>query len=156
MLPITFLNWRMKMFENSKKRCNLIMHSHMNIYWLLLNILSHGSEALQIFLTWYSYVRLKLPPNKKLMQNVIKLFWDEPYLFRICADGIICGCVPKIEMLSVLDTSQSSPVGGHHNGIKTAHKILYFGYYWLTKHQDAHDFTKSCDWCQRDGRILKR
>ena len=90
------------------------------------------------------------------MQNVKKLFWDEPYLHRSCADGIIRDCEPEMEMLSVLNASNSLPVGGKHSGIQTVHNILHFGYYWLTKHQDAHDFTKSCDWCQRDGRILKR
>ncbi|WMV32914.1 hypothetical protein MTR67_026299 [Solanum verrucosum] len=30
------------------------------------------------------------------------------------------------------------------------------GYYWPTIHQDAHDFAKSCDHCQREGGISKR
>ncbi|WMV29511.1 hypothetical protein MTR67_022896 [Solanum verrucosum] len=27
---------------------------------------------------------------------------DEPYLFRICADGISRHCVPEVEMMSIL------------------------------------------------------
>ena len=47
-------------------------------------------------------------------------------------------------------------MGGHHSCIWTAHNILHFGYYWPTIHQDAHEFDKSCDRCQRDGDILRR
>ena len=37
------------------------------------------------------------------MYNVKKFFWDEPYLYRCCADGLIWRCVPECEMLSVLE-----------------------------------------------------
>ena len=46
-------------------------------------------------------------------------------------------------------------MGWHHSGIRTAHKILQYGYYCSTIHQDSHEFAKSCDRCQRDGEILK-
>ena len=54
-------------------------------------------------------------------------------------------------MLSVLEACHSSAVGGHHSGIRTAHKILRRGYYWPTINQDAHEFSKAYDRCQRDG-----
>ena len=50
----------------------------------------------------------------------------------------------------------SSPVGRHHSGIRTTHKILQCGYYWPTLHQDAHGFAKACDRCQRDGGISRK
>ena len=59
-------------------------------------------------------------------------------------------------MLSVLEACHSNPVGGHHSGIWTAHKILQCGYYWITIHQDAHEFAMSCYRCQRDGGISNR
>ena len=59
-------------------------------------------------------------------------------------------------MLRVLEACQSSLVVGHHSSIRTAHKILQFGYYWSTIHQDAHNFAKSCDHCQRDGGTSRR
>ena len=82
------------------------------------------------------------------MYDVKNFFWDEPYLYRSCADGLIWRCVPECEMLSVLEACHSSPVGGHHSGIRTAHKILQCGYYWPTLYQDAHGFAKACDKCQ--------
>ncbi|XP_069147141.1 uncharacterized protein [Solanum lycopersicum] len=77
-------------------------------------------------------------------------------LYRSCTDGIIRRGTPEFEMLSVLEACHSSPVGGHYSGIRTTHKILRCGYYWPTIHQDAHEIAKTCDWCQRDGGILKR
>ena len=47
-------------------------------------------------------------------------------------------------------------MGGHHSCIWTAHNILHFGYYWPTIHQDAHEFAKACDRCQRDEGVSRR
>ena len=58
-------------------------------------------------------------------------------------------------MLRVLEAFHCSLVGGHHSGIQTAHKILQCGYYWPTIYKDAYDFSKSCNYCQRDGGISK-
>jgi len=59
-------------------------------------------------------------------------------------------------MLSFIKACHLSPVGGHHNGVRSAHKILHCGYYWPIIHQDAQDFSKSCDFCHREGGISKR
>ena len=71
-------------------------------------------------------VTSNLPFNqrKKFMHDVKKFFWDDPYLYRSCFAGHICLCVPKVKMLSVLEACHSLLVGGHHSGIRTAHKIL--------------------------------
>ena len=58
-------------------------------------------------------------------------------------------------MLSVIEAYHSSPVGGHHSCIRTAHKILQCCYYLPTIHQDAYEFTKACDRCQRDGGVSR-
>nr|XP_010313151.1 uncharacterized protein K02A2.6-like [Solanum lycopersicum] len=94
--------------------------------------------------------------RKLFMFDLKKFFWDDPYFNRSCADGIFHYCVPKVEMLSVLEAYHSSSVGGHYSGIRTAHKFLHYGYYWLSIHQDAHEFAKFCDLCQQDRRISKR
>ena len=68
------------------------------------------------------------------MHDVKKFFWDDPYLYRSCVDGLIRRRVPEVEMLSVLEACHSSHVDRHHSGIQTAHKILQCGYYWSTIH----------------------
>ena len=52
--------------------------------------------------------------RKKFMHDMKKLLWDEAYLYRNCADRVICRVVPEVEMLSVLEACHSSPMGGHH------------------------------------------
>ncbi|XP_049346059.1 uncharacterized protein LOC125810599 [Solanum verrucosum] len=115
------------------------------------------------FAIFANYLAIDLVPSdlsfhqrKIIMHDVKMFFWDDPYLFRICANGIICRYVPEVEMMSILEACHLSPIDGHHSGIQTAHKILQCGYYWPTIHQDAHDFTKSCDHCQREGVNSKR
>ncbi|XP_015164084.1 uncharacterized protein [Solanum tuberosum] len=54
--------------------------------------------------------------QKRFLFDVKKYFWDEPYLFRECADHIIRRCVPEEEAIKILHACQASPVGGHHGG----------------------------------------
>ena len=65
-------------------------------------------------------------------------------------------CVGSGDVQCFFETCHSSLMGGNHSGIGTSHKILQCGYYYPTIHQDAHDFTKACDRCQRDGGISRR
>ena len=90
------------------------------------------------------------------MHDEKNFFLDETYLYRICVDGLIWRCVPEVEMLNVLEACHSLPVGGHHSGIRTAHKILQCVYYCPTIHQDAHEFAKACDRSQRDVGISRK
>ncbi|XP_069152731.1 uncharacterized protein [Solanum lycopersicum] len=76
-----------------------------------------------------------------------------PDLYRSCVEGLMQCSVPEVQMLCVLEACHPSPVGRNHNGIRTAHQILQCGYYWPTIYQDAHEFAKACDRCQRDGAI---
>ncbi len=41
---------------------------------------------------------LSFHQRKNFMHDVKKFFWDEPYLHKSCADGLIRRCVPKVEM----------------------------------------------------------
>ena len=68
---------------------------------------------------------LSFHQRKEFMHDLQKSFWDEPYLYRSCADGLIFCCVPIVEMLSVLEACHSSHVGGHHSGIRTAHNVVW-------------------------------
>ena len=54
------------------------------------------------------------------MHDLKKFFWDEHYLYCSCADGLIQRCMPEGEILCVLESCHSSPVGARHCGIRTA------------------------------------
>ncbi|GJT54781.1 reverse transcriptase domain-containing protein [Tanacetum coccineum] len=50
----------------------------------------------------------------------------------------------------------SRPTGGHHSANITARKVFDAGFFWPTIYQDAHSMIKSCDACQRQGKISHR
>ncbi|WP_386263593.1 integrase zinc binding domain-containing protein, partial [Xanthomonas translucens] len=72
-------------------------------------------------------------------------FWDEPYLFKFCADQLIRRCVDEREALSIIRKCHDSPFGGHHGTHRMAHKVLECGFYWPTIFEDARKFVKACD-----------
>ncbi|XP_049371079.1 uncharacterized protein LOC125836027 [Solanum verrucosum] len=94
--------------------------------------------------------------RKRFLFDVKKYFWDEPYLFIECADHIIRRCVPEEEFNEILHFCHSSPVGGHHGGVRTTAKILQSGYYWPSLYKDAHEFVQKCMQCQRQGGVSRR
>ncbi|GJV33838.1 reverse transcriptase domain-containing protein [Tanacetum coccineum] len=84
------------------------------------------------------------------------LRWDDPYLFRICADQIIRRCVHGQEANDILKACHEGPIGGHHSANLTARKVFDAGFFWPTIYRDAHTMIKSCDTCQRQGKISQR
>ncbi|GJR53621.1 reverse transcriptase domain-containing protein, partial [Tanacetum coccineum] len=94
--------------------------------------------------------------KKKFFKDVKHYFWDDPYLFRICADQIIRRCVHGQEALEILKACHEGPTGGHHSANLTARKVFDAGFFWPTIYRDSHTMIKSCDTCQRQGKISQR
>ncbi|GKB32516.1 reverse transcriptase domain-containing protein [Tanacetum coccineum] len=83
--------------------------------------------------------------KKKFFKDVKHYFWDDPYLFRICADQIIRRCVHGQEANDILKACREGPTGGHHSANFTARKVFDAGFFWPTIYRDAHSMIKSCD-----------
>ncbi|GJU41461.1 reverse transcriptase domain-containing protein [Tanacetum coccineum] len=94
--------------------------------------------------------------KKKFFKDVKHYFWDDPYLFRICADQMIRRCVHGQEAVDILTACHNGPTGGHHGANYTAKKVFDSGFYWPTIYRDAHDLVTRCDACQRQGKISQR
>ncbi|GJR87802.1 reverse transcriptase domain-containing protein [Tanacetum coccineum] len=94
--------------------------------------------------------------KNKFFKDVKHYFWDDPFLFKICADQVIRRCVSGQEALDILKACHSGPTGGHYGANYTARKIFDSGFYWPTIYKDAHDFVTHCDICQRQGKITQR
>ncbi|GJR49839.1 reverse transcriptase domain-containing protein [Tanacetum coccineum] len=94
--------------------------------------------------------------KRKFFKDIKHYFWDDPYLFRICADQIIHRCVHGHEALEILKACHEGPTGGHHSANLTAQKVFDAGFFWPTIYRDAHSMIKSCDTCQRQGKISQR
>nr|GEU33875.1 reverse transcriptase domain-containing protein [Tanacetum cinerariifolium] len=91
--------------------------------------------------------------KNKFFKDVKHYFWDDPFLFKIYADQVIRRCVHGQEAINIL---KACTTGGHHGPNYTAKKVFDSGFYWPIIYRDAHDLVKSCDTCQRQGKILQR
>ncbi|GKB64763.1 reverse transcriptase domain-containing protein, partial [Tanacetum coccineum] len=94
--------------------------------------------------------------KKKFFKDIRHYFWDDPYLFRICADQIIRRCVDRQEAMDILQACHNGPTGGHHSPNYTAKKVFDSGFFWPTIYHDAQDLVMHCDSCQRQGKISQR
>jgi hypothetical protein len=94
--------------------------------------------------------------RKKFFHDVKYYFWDDPFLYRSCADSVIRRCIPKEETESILAHCHDLPCGGHAGASKTVAKVLQSGFFWLSLFKDADAFVRKCDRCQRTGNISRR
>ncbi|GJR37746.1 reverse transcriptase domain-containing protein [Tanacetum coccineum] len=65
-------------------------------------------------------------------------------------------CVHGQEANDILKACHEGPTGGHHSANLTARKVFDAGFFWPTIYRDAHTMIKSCDTCQRQGKISQR
>nr|GEZ12621.1 reverse transcriptase domain-containing protein [Tanacetum cinerariifolium] len=86
--------------------------------------------------------------KNKFFKHVKHYFWDDPFLFKICADQVIQRCVHGQEAIDILKACHNGPTGGHHVPNYTAKKVFDSSFYWPMINRDAHNLVKSCDACQ--------
>ncbi|GKB34528.1 reverse transcriptase domain-containing protein [Tanacetum coccineum] len=84
--------------------------------------------------------------KKKFFKDVKHYFWDDPYLFKICADQVIRRCVHGQEAIDILTACHNGPIGGHHDANYTAKKVFDSSFYWPTIYRDAHDMLDDALW----------
>nr|XP_027097521.1 uncharacterized protein LOC113717071 [Coffea arabica] len=91
------------------------------------------------------------PKSKKdkLKSDAKYFIWDDPYLWKRCADQIMRRCVSEVEFQSILAFCHAFACGGHFRPKRTAHKVLESGFYWPSLFKDVYVFCKSCDRCQK-------
>ena len=83
-------------------------------------------------------------------------YWEEPFLFKYCADQIIRKCVPEEEQQGILSHCHESACGGHFASQKTAMKVLQSGFYWPSLFKEAHQMCRVCDRFQRLEKLSRR
>nr|XP_027076937.1 uncharacterized protein LOC113700672 [Coffea arabica] len=76
----------------------------------------------------------------KLKSDAKYFIWDDPYLWKRCADQVMRRCVSEMEFQSILAFCHTFACGGHFGPKRTAHKVLESGFYWLSLFKDAYVF----------------
>nr|GEV27701.1 reverse transcriptase [Tanacetum cinerariifolium] len=62
--------------------------------------------------------------KNKFFKDVKHYFWDDPFLFKTCADQVIWRCVAGQEVVDILTACHSGLTGGHYGVNYTAKKVL--------------------------------
>nr|GEY78683.1 reverse transcriptase domain-containing protein [Tanacetum cinerariifolium] len=83
--------------------------------------------------------------KNKFFKDVKYYFWDDPYLFKTCADQVIWRCVAGQETVDILTDCHSGPTEGHYDANYTAKKVFDSGFYWPTIYKDAFEAKKLHD-----------
>nr|GEX30498.1 reverse transcriptase domain-containing protein [Tanacetum cinerariifolium] len=60
------------------------------------------------------------------------------------------------QTIDILTACHNGPTEGHHGANYTTKKVFDSGFYWTKIYRDAHDMVKSCDSCQRQGKIFQK
>nr|GFA78285.1 reverse transcriptase domain-containing protein [Tanacetum cinerariifolium] len=94
--------------------------------------------------------------KQKFFKDARYYFWDDPYLFRTCADQIIQRCVAGKEAIDILNACHSGPTGGHYGANYTTKKVFDSGFYWPSIYKDAFELVKCCDSRQRQGKVSQK
>nr|GEV63685.1 reverse transcriptase domain-containing protein [Tanacetum cinerariifolium] len=87
-----------------------------------LNLVStRGNQSTPWFADFENYhagnfiVKCMLSQQKsKFFKDVKHYFWDDPYLFKICADQVIRRCVSGQKSIDILKACHSGPTGGEN------------------------------------------
>ena len=61
--------------------------------------------------------------KKKLVYESKCHLWDDPYLYRVCADGLLRRCVPTAEGMRIIEKCHAAPYGGHYGVYRSQAKI---------------------------------
>ncbi|GKB14068.1 reverse transcriptase domain-containing protein [Tanacetum coccineum] len=94
--------------------------------------------------------------KNKFFSDIKHYFWEEPYLFKVCSDGMIRRCVSGLETRTILDQCHHGSTDGHYRPNVTTKKVLDSGFYWPTIIKEAHTVVCLCEACQKTGNISKR
>ncbi|GJX34530.1 reverse transcriptase domain-containing protein [Tanacetum coccineum] len=96
-----------------------------------LNVLTSKDQSTPWFADFANYHAGKFikkgmstQEKNKFFKDVKHYFWDDPFLFKTCADQIIRRCVDGKEALEILEACHSGPTGGHYGANFTAKKVF--------------------------------
>nr|GEX11503.1 reverse transcriptase domain-containing protein [Tanacetum cinerariifolium] len=62
--------------------------------------------------------------KNKFFKDGKHYFWDDPFLFKVCANQVIRRCVHGQEAVDILKAFHNGPTRGHHGPNYTANRCL--------------------------------
>ena len=137
------------------------------IDWKLEKQMSPSIEEFQTFLvhtsiSWIdpilSHLREgRLPSNpeeaKKVKKRVARFTMLNDELYKRGFSQPYLKCVEEEEAKYILEKVHKGICGNHIGAKSLVRKIMRMSYFWPTMQQDAANFVKKCDNCQRYGNV---
>ncbi|GJU19205.1 reverse transcriptase domain-containing protein [Tanacetum coccineum] len=97
----------------------------------LMNVSSTEEDKILWFIDFANYLVGKIlrkgltyAQRCKLLSKLKHYFWDEPYLFKMCPDGMIKRCVYGAKTQKILDECHHGPTEGHYGPSTTTKKVF--------------------------------
>ncbi|GJT36824.1 reverse transcriptase domain-containing protein [Tanacetum coccineum] len=129
----------------------------------LINVSSNDEDEIPWFADLANYLVVKILRKGLTYTQRCKFFselkhysWDEPYLFKMCLNGMIKRCVYGSETQKILDECHHGPTRGHYGPSTTTKKVFDAGFYCPTIFKEAHTLVHNCDTCQHSGSLSRR
>ena len=94
--------------------------------------------------------------RKKILYDSRFYYWEEPLLYKRCADALIRRCIPQDKIQDVLKHCHSLDIGGHFGASKTVSKVLQYRFWWPNLFKDTREYVLKCDRYQRMGNISRK
>ena len=99
----------------------------------------------------------RLPPNpeeaKKIQKRVARFTLLNDELYKRGFSQPYLRCMEEEKANYVLEEVHRGVCGDHMGAKSLIQKIMRAGYFWPTMQQDAVNFMKKCDRCQRYGNV---
>ena len=96
-----------------------------------VHIVGQGSKDRPWYADIVNYLAADIEPEelrgytrKKVLREVRRSHWDEPYLYKYSSDGIYRRCVAETKIHDILFQCHGSDYAGHFATFKTVSKIL--------------------------------
>ena len=94
--------------------------------------------------------------KRKFFHDIRYYFWDEPFLYKLCKDGIYKRCLLEEEIQSVISHCHDSPYRKHASTFKTTAKVFQAGFFWPSLFKGIYAYVRVCDCCQRMGNLSRK
>ena len=99
----------------------------------------------------------QLPPNleeaRKIQKRAARFIVLNDELYKRGYFQPYLRCIEEEEAKYVLEEVQGGVYGDHMGAKSLVKKIMRTSYFWPTMKQDAAEFVKKCDSCQRYGNV---
>lgn len=93
---------------------------------------------------------------RRLLLKVARYVIIDGELFKKSFLGPLLRCLGPSQAKITIQEIHDGSCGNHSRGLSLAHKIITQGYFWPYMSQEAEDYARKCERCQRHAPIARQ